>query len=216
MSATGRLPPGRFSAHSFARQRRDVVEIGYPDGLACSGDREQHRPMTLDSRMLAIAAAGLFALFTSSTGSACSFAQRKLTSSQVRQQARDDFKRASAVIDAVVIEPMNFGKEWKPGLTPIAYLKASKIWKGHVEQESVPVVYITSCDIGLETQGEKVRILLTGNGVFKADQGMNGGGILDLTTYQAEIDRLAGRRRPPALMHFPGAIPPPIRKRNVR
>ena len=172
--------------------------------------------MTLDSKTLAISAAGVFVLFTSSTGSACSFAQRKLTPSQVRQQARNDFKRASAVIDAVVVEPMKFGPEWKPGLTPIAYLKASKIWKGHVEQESVPVVYITSCDIGLERKGERLRILLTGDGVFRADQGMNGGGIVDLTTYQAEIDRLAGRRRLPALMHSPGAIPPPIRKRNVR
>jgi hypothetical protein len=172
--------------------------------------------MTPNSKMLAIAAAGIFVLFTSSTGSACSFAQRKLTSSQVRQQARNDFKRASAVIDAVVVEPMKFGAEWKPGFTPIAYLKASKIWKGHIEQDSVPVVYITSCDIALEQKGERLRILLTGDGVFRADQGMNGGGIVDLTTYHAEIDRLAGGRRRSALMHFPGAIPPPIRKRSVR
>ena len=185
-------------------------------GLAHRGDREQHRPMMLNPKILATAAAGLIALSASSTGGACSFTHRKLTSAQVRQHARDDFKRASAVIDAVVVEPMKFGPEWKPGLTPTAYLKVLKVWKGHVGQELVPIVYITSCDIGLECKGERLRILLTGNGVFRADQGMNGGGIVDLSTYQAEIDRLAGGQRPSTLMHFPGAIPPPTRKRNAR
>ncbi|MEI5687775.1 hypothetical protein [Sphingomonas kyungheensis] len=172
--------------------------------------------MMLNPKILAIAVACLSAMLASSTGSACSFAHRKLTSAQTRQQARDDFKRASAVIDAVVVEPMKFGPDWKPGLTPIAYLKALKVWKGHVGQESVPVVYINSCDIGLKRKGERLRILLTGDGVFRADQGKNGGGIVDLTTYQAEIDRLVGRQRLPALFHFAGAIPTPTRKRNVR
>lgn len=154
-------------------------------------------------KVLTITAVGVAAVFTSSAGSACSFPHRRLTSAQVRQQAQADFKRASAVIDAIVVEPMKFGSEWKPGLTPIAYLKASRVWKGKVNQELVPVVYITSCDIGLETKGERLRILLTGEGVFRAAQGMNGGGIRDQATYQAEIDLLAGQPRQPALMHSP-------------
>lgn len=172
--------------------------------------------MMLDKKMLATTAAGLCAVLVSSAATACSFAERKLTTAQVRKQAQDNFKRASVVIDAQVIEPMKFGKEWKPGLTPIAYLKIMRIWKGRIRQEVLPVVYITSCDIGLETKGERLRILLTGEGVFTADQSMNGGGVLDLKTYQAEIDRLAGQRRSNALAHFPGATPPPARQRKVR
>lgn len=172
--------------------------------------------MTLDPKMLAMVAAGLCAVLTSSPVSACSFAQRNLTSSQVRQQAREDFKQASAVIDAEVVETMRFGPEWKPGLTPIAYLRVLRVLKGKVEDDSVPIVYISSCDIGLANKGEKLRILLTGNGVFRAVQGLNGAGLRDQTTYRAEIDRLAGHRRPPALMHFPGAVPLPTRKLNVR
>lgn len=172
--------------------------------------------MTLHRKALTIAAAGICALFASSTSSACSFPLRKLTGAQVRQQARDDFKRASAVIDAEVVEPMKFGSDWKPGLTPIAYLRTSKIWKGRIAQDIVPIVYISSCDIGLERKGERLRVLLTGDGVFRADQGMNGGGILDLSIYQSEIDRLAGGRRSRVLAHFPGAIPLPTRKRRVR
>jgi hypothetical protein len=120
------------------------------------------------------------------------------------------------VIDAEVVTPMSFGSAWRPGLTPIAYLRILRTWKGRIQQDLVPVVYISSCDIGLETKGERLRILLKGEGVFTADQGMNGGGVQDLTTYQAEIDGLAGRRRSPAMAHFPGAIPPPTKKRNVR
>jgi len=107
---------------------------------------------------------------------------------------------------------MTFGVDWKLGLTPIAYVRASKVWKGRVEREAVPIVYITSCDIGLVTRGEKLRILLTGDGVFRADQGMNGGGVAELRAYNAEIDRLAGQRRPSALAHFPGESLPPSRR----
>lgn len=144
-----------------------------------------------------------------SAASACSIAERKLTVAQTRQQANHDFRRASVAIDAEVVEPMGFGSEWKPGFTPIAYLRVMKVWKGKTQEEVVPVVYITSCDISLETKGEKVRILLTGEGVFQADQTMNGAGVLDEETYQAEIDRLFGQKRSPALAHFPGAMPPP-------
>ncbi len=164
----------------------------------------------------AITAISALTLLAASSSHACSFAQQKLTPAQVRQQARNDFRRASAVIDGEVVAPMTFGVDWKLGLTPIAYVRASKVWKGRVEREAVPIVYITSCDIGLVTRGEKLRILLTGDGVFRADQGMNGGGVAELRAYNAEIDRLAGQRRPSALAHFPGESLPPSRRHNVR
>jgi hypothetical protein len=90
-----------------------------------------------------------------------------MTAAQVRQQARYDFRRASAVIDAEVVAPMTFGPNWKSGLTPIAYLKPMKTWKGRVDPDEVPIVYLTSCDIGLRTKGERLRLLLTGQGNFE-------------------------------------------------
>lgn len=182
--------------------------------LALLPRQEQHTPMRTNPKTLVLLAVSGVALFTSVSSSACSFARKSLTSAQVRQQARDDFRRASAVIDAEVIAPMRFGPDWKSGLTPIAYLWASKTWKGRVQQDGVPIVYLTSCDIGLTAKGEKLRLLLTGEGIFRADQGMNGGGIVDLPTYNAEIDRLVGRRRSPALAHLPGALLPPTRKQT--
>lgn len=139
-----------------------------------------------------------------------------MTAQQVRQKARDNFRRASAVIDAKVVLPMRFGQDWKAGLTPIAYLNPTRIWKGRVQHYDVPIIYLTSCDIGLRTKGERLRILLTGEGVFRADQGMNGGGSGDLATYNAEIDRLVGKRRSAALAHSPGARPLPARTGHVR
>lgn len=109
---------------------------------------------------------------------------------------------------------MRFGPDWKSGLTPISYLRISKTWKGRIQKDGGPIVYLTSCDIGLTAKGEKLRVLLTGEGIFRADQGMNGGGIVDLTTYNAEIDRLVGQRRSPALAHLPGAPLPPMRRQT--
>lgn len=167
-------------------------------------------------RIPAVASAGFFALLPPYASDACSVAQRKLTPAQVKQRAQVDYKRAAVGIDAEVVSPMRFGSDWKSGLTPIAYLRVIKTWKGSVPQSEVPVVYISSCDIGLVAKGEKVRILLTGEGVFRADQNMNGGGVLNMKAYQAEIDRLVGKRRSPALAHFPGELPPPARRANVR
>lgn len=156
---------------------------------------------------IAVATSGL--LVASSPGHACSFALRKLTSAQIRQQARNDFSRSSAVIDAEVIQPMKFGADWKPGLTPIAYLRAIRVYKGRVHPDMVPVVYISSCDIGLAARGQRLRVLLSGEGVFRAEQGKNGGGIADLPTYDAEIVRLLGRRKPAGVAHFHGALSSP-------
>lgn len=111
---------------------------------------------------------------------------------------------------------MKFGADWKPGLTPIAYLRAFRVYKGRVHPDMVPLVYITSCDIGLATKGQKLRVLLSGEGVFRAEQSKNGGGIVDLATYEAEIDRLLGHRRSAGVTHFPGALTVPKQKQNVR
>lgn len=205
------------SGHTDRQAERPiVVESRRSRCLALPRLEAQQSQMKTYELATAITAIGAMTLLAASPSRACSFAQQKLTAAQVRQKARNDFRRASAVIDAEVVAPMRFGEDWKPGLTPIAYLQASKVWKGRVERDSVPIVYITSCDIGLVTKGEKLRILLTGNGVFRADQGMNGGGVAELRTYNAEIDRLAGQRRPSAMAHFPGTLPPPSRRRNVR
>lgn len=172
--------------------------------------------MKISPKATVSAVVGMIVLFAPATSVACSFARGKMTAAQVKQQARFDFRRASAVIDAEVVAPMTFGPDWKSGLTPIAYLKLTKIWKGQVKHDEVPIVYMTSCDIGLRTKGERLRLLLTGQGVFRANQGMNGGGIADLSIYNSEIDRLVGKRRSPALTHFPGQLPLPVRRENVR
>jgi hypothetical protein len=187
------------------------VESGRSIRLARWSVSAQHRRVKLIYKLLAIASAGVSAVLFSPSANACSIAQRKLTVAQIRQQANDDFRRASVAVDAEVVEPMGFGSEWKPGFAPIAYLRITRVWKGTIQEEVFPVVYITSCDISLEKKGEKLRILLTGKGVFRADQTMNGAGVRDEETYQAEIDRLFGHKRSPALAHFPGAIAPPVR-----
>lgn len=64
--------------------------------------------------------------------------------------------------------------------------------------------------------GRETTDAADGRWVFRADQSMNGGGVAELRTYNAEIDRLAGQRRPSALAHFPAALPPPSRRHNVR
>jgi len=110
---------------------------------------------------------------------------------------------------------MRFGADWKPGLIPFAYLRALKVYKGRIDPFMVPVVYLTTCDIGLTEKGKKLRVLLSGGGVFRAELTMNGGGISDLSAYNAEIDRLVGLRRSAALAHFPG-VPAPKRQANVR
>ncbi|RYF16313.1 MAG: hypothetical protein EOO77_12565 [Oxalobacteraceae bacterium] len=172
--------------------------------------------MKTNQYAIVVAVVSVVSLFATSPSVACSFVRKTMTLPQVRQKARDNFRRASAVIDAEVVAPMAFGRDWKPGLIPLAYLKPTKIWKGRVQHDNVPIIYLTSCDIGLRTKGERLRLLLIGEGVFRADQSLNGGGSGDLSTYNAEIDRLVGKRRSPALARFPGDSQLPARRGNVR
>lgn len=53
------------------------------------------------------------------------------------------------------------------------------------------------------------QMWMSGEGIFRADQGMNGGGMVDLPTYNAEIERFFSQRRSPALSQLPGALLPP-------
>ncbi len=147
---------------------------------------------------------------------ACSFPLRKMTALQIRQQAQSSFRNASAVVDAEVTSPMRFGADWKEGLVPMAALRVIRTYKGHITDDTIPVVYITSCDMALERKGQKVRILLLGNGVFRSDQGMNGAAVSDLAEFNREVDRLVGQRRAPSFAKFPGEVAPPRKSSNVR
>lgn len=85
--------------------------------------------------------------------------------------------------------------EMTPGSVPAAMLRVIKTWKGKADDEVI-VVYLSSCDITLEQSGQKMRILLNGDGVFRAYQSMNWGIGGDQADFNAAIDRLIGSKRP--------------------
>jgi hypothetical protein len=91
---------------------------------------------------------------------------------------------------------------------PVAYIKVSRVLKGQVEEDGVATVaYSTSCDIGLETKGQKFRILLSGMGIFTADQLINGAQAGDKAElFNQEVDRILGSSRPAGFVE-PGAEP---------
>ena len=150
----------------------------------------------------------LFAALVPTPALACSYVSKRQSPAEIRQEARQAFSKANAVIDAEVTSPMLFGGAWKEGLTPIAYLKVLHAWKGN-PPELLPVVYITSCDIGLLTKGEKVRLLLTGAGAYRAEQSLNGFGVSNPTLFFREIDRLVGHPKGPGFTEVPGGPLPP-------
>lgn len=102
------------------------------------------------------------------------------------------------------------GPDVKPGLTPVAYLRVIKVFKGGVPEYDAAVVYTNSCDIGLTVEGQKVRILLVGEGVFRAEQPMNGGGVSDIMVFNTEVDRIVGKACGSDFARFPGEEPPPL------
>lgn len=165
-------------------------------------------------RVLAVAMSVALAT-TPSLGIACSFQLNKMSAAQIKERAQASFRAASAVVDAEVEMPMRLGPDWKPGFIPAASMRVLKKWKGRV-QETVLVVYATSCDIAFEQKGQKVRVLLTGEDVFHADQGMNGASVSELAIFNAEIDRLIGSRRSHTFAHFPGEEPIPQSAKKVR
>jgi hypothetical protein len=125
-------------------------------------------------------------------------------------RAQASVQEASAIIDAEVRIPMYQGPDWKPGLAPVAYLRVIKVLKGHVPEYDAAVVYTNSCDVSLTVEGQKVRILLIGEGVFRAEQPTNGGGVSDIMAFNAEVDRIVGDVRGSDFARFPGEEPPPL------
>jgi|TARA_Y100000310_G_scaffold55535_1_gene50897 hypothetical protein len=141
---------------------------------------------------------------------ACSFVPKSLTKDQIAAEAQSAFERASLIVDGELVEPMAMDENgW--GAVPAAYLRVIKTWKGKAASETIIVVYRSSCDVSLEEDGQKMRILLLGDGVYWADQGMNsalGGHQAD---FNAAIDRLVGNERPANFVSFPGAVVlPPV------
>ena len=123
--------------------------------------------------------------------------------------AEEAFSKATTIVDGEVIIPMAFEPNRPEGTLPVAYIRVSHTWKGHVEQNVAPVAYLSSCDVGLETKGQKVRILLSGSGIFTADQFANGfHAVYEREAFNHEIDRLVGAPRP-ADFTQPGGPPPP-------
>lgn len=142
---------------------------------------------------------------------ACSFDARRLTKDQVAAEAEQAFRRAGLVVDGEVVTPMAFGPDWKPGSVPAAQIRVTKTWKGKAD-EFITVVYLSSCDIVLDQKGQKVRILLSGESVFRTDQQMNGGAGGDQAIFNAAIDDLIGDPRPANFASFPGEETPPSDK----
>jgi len=123
--------------------------------------------------------------------------------------AEEAFAKASTIVDGEVVIPMTIRPDLPEGAMPVAYIKVSHIWKGNVEQNVAPVAYMSSCDLGLETKGQKVRVLLYNTGIFQADQEMNGGAAVhQQDAFNREIDRLVGSPRPGDFTE-PGSPPLP-------
>ncbi len=96
------------------------------------------------------------------------------------------------------------------GREPTAYLRVIRNWKGRVpEGRVVRLLHLSSCDVALQTKGQKVRLLLMGDGVFRAGLAMNGAAA-DQSVFNREIDRLAGQPRAGDMAIFPGEgeLPP--------
>lgn len=167
-------------------------------------------------RLIAI---GLFgAALTPGQSHACQFAMRKQLDAEIETMAQAAFNEATTIVDAEVMSPMRFGDHWKEGLTPTAYLKVHRTWKGKEPPalKLIPVVYLDSCDIALETKGQKVRVLLMGDGVFWAEQFLNGGASFDQSRFNAEIDRMIGHARPKDTAMSPGEETPATKPDDVR
>ncbi len=151
---------------------------------------------------------GLLASFSgASEAFACSFPIRHHTDLEIRQMAKQALASATTVLDGEVISPMFVGVP-PDGTLPVAAIKVSRAWKGHVEDDIVPVAYFSSCDVFLETKGQKVRILLSGTGIFTANQFANGAhAVYEKAAFNREIDRLLGALRA-ADFTDPGTLPP--------
>ena len=137
---------------------------------------------------------------------ACSFQIRRHTAQEVKQMAEQALASASTVVDGEVIQPMLW--PYPDGTLPVATIKVSHTWKGQIEGEIIPVTYLSSCDVALTVPNQKLRILLSGTGIFTASQFNNGAqAVYEGEAFKHEIDRLLGAFRPADFID-PGAIPP--------
>lgn len=113
-------------------------------------------------------------------------------------------------MDAEVITAMQSGAETSSATAedmqaPVAYLRILRKWKGDVVGDEITVAYTTSCDIAILIPGQRFRVLLASNGVYQADQGMNGWQFdKNLMIFNDEIDELAGQGRPEGFAVAPG------------
>jgi hypothetical protein len=156
-------------------------------------------------RLLTLLAATAGIAFAPSWASACSFELRHYSDQEIKQIAERAVASATTIVDGEVISPMTMGDDLltmrpdlREGVLPVAYIKVSRVWKGHVEYDDfAPVAYFTSCDIGLDIKGQKIRILLSGTGIFTADQSNNGWQTGDQhAAFNREIDRILASPRP--------------------
>lgn len=136
---------------------------------------------------------------------ACSFPHIETSPAKIKHAAEIAFSQSDSVIDAEVLSPMVLGSAWKDGLTPMAVLRVLNSWKGpHKKGDFVFVIFLSSCDIALQKEGEKIRILLTGSHeMYRAEQSFNGYGNAR-RPYNVEIDRLIKRVRPAYISADPG------------
>lgn len=159
---------------------------------------------------LVIAVSMSLAGFLAGSGSAvaCTFAVRHHSDQEIRKMAREAVASASAIVDGEVISPMMAGPV-PDGALPVAAIKVSRTLKGRLDDEIIPVAYFSSCDVALETKGQKLRILLSGDGIFTASQGENGfEAVYERAAFNREVDLLLGSSRPTDFVD-PGAPAPP-------
>ena len=165
------------------------------------------QPVLVQSKILA-ALLTLGFLFGSSEAVGCSFPLRHYSDPEIKEMAEQAFAKATTVIDGEVISPMALGENAPEGTLPVAAIKVYYTWKGHVEDDIALVAYVSSCDISLDTKGQRIRILLSGTGIFTAGQEANGSMAYEQRNdFDREIDRLVGAARPSADFARPGDLP---------
>ena len=103
---------------------------------------------------------------------ACSYPNNQPANGVIRQMAERAFRDATTVIDGEVISPMLF--PYPQGTMPVACVKVLHTWKGRTRMGVAAIAAYTSCDVPLMLKGQKVRLLLSGIGVFTADAFNNG------------------------------------------
>jgi hypothetical protein len=146
---------------------------------------------------------------SSSDASACSRSVRHYSDGEIKQLAAKAVASATAIVDGEVIVPMATGTDLPEGTLPVAYIKVEHTWKGRVEDDIATVALTTYCDVPLEVRGQRVRILLSGVGIFNAEQELNGWAAPSQTdAFNRAVDHILGAPRPKNFTD-PGTPPPP-------